>query len=331
MNRLAATPSRRALSLCGLLAAFALLLPADALAQLTTDTAGDPGYMTNAYIGALQNLNAAMDAVLAPGSVYMQWSRNLLLGAFAIALVVALARYVAGGCGAAELAETVAMGAIITALFSAYTYWTGLFFEGAVALGLLVQQQALGDNSIFGPAMYVAKTWARFELEGTSILSLSITRLAFYGLFCIIEVILIAACFFASLWPSLIFAVSKLVGPVLFPTLFHERLSGFFDGWLRFYVGSLVFAFVGRICLVVVAIMFGSIFATGYTPGAADPPILIQPDSAGSMAVLLTLGILSILLIFSAGAFSAAIAGGGNFGIARTVGRLAQSAVRMIF
>jgi len=79
--------------------------------------------------------------------------------------------------------------------------------------------------------------------------------------------------------------------------------------------------------LVVICLMYEAMFDQAYTTiaGAATNPIVITTANFGAFLYILSAAILSIILLFSAGAFTARLVGGADIGIGRTVGQIAKS------
>ncbi len=313
-----------------LIAAFAVVVichAGTAHAAASATDLNNPGYMTTAFQAFVTKINTAINATLGPGTPYIKWAHGLLLGAFVIKLIETLARYVWGKAGIGDFAEVIASGAIITALYATFNSWSTMFFMGGIDLGRLIQAQALNDNGIMGPSLFIAQVYAGFKIQDTSWFSLGITEAIENAIFLVAEVIVTGASYFAAIWPTLVFACVKLIGPVTFFTLFHERISFIFDGWLRFFLGAVFLATIGRVVLVVICLMYEAMFDQAYTTiaGAATNPIVITTANFGAFLYILSAAILSIILLFSAGAFTARLVGGADIGIGRTVGQIAKS------
>ena len=169
--------------------------------------------------------------------------------------------------------------------------------------------------------------FAGFKIQDTSWFSLGITEAIESGIFLMAEVIVTGASYFAAMWPTLVFACVKLIGPITFCTLFHQKISFIFDGWLRFFLGAVFLATIGRVVLVVICLMYEALFDQAYTTisGATTEPVIITTANFGAFLYILTAAILSIILLFSAGAFTARLVGGADIGIGRSVGQIAKT------
>jgi len=296
----------------------------EALALATTSQLDQAGWFTTAWSNFVTQLDTALNHVLASGS-YVAWARNLMLGAFVITLVGALGRYAVGAGGLVDLTEVLVTGAIITALFTTYSTWSGLFFQGAFELSLQIQQQALGTNDLMAPGYFPAKVLLGYTWQDLSLWDLTLGMVINIVLSMVLFVLLSIAAFFSAVWPVLVFAVAKIVGPFMFPFLFHQRTSSFFDGWLRFYAGTLAFMVVGRICLIVVDLLFASVLGVPFSVNPTVGSVLVQAGDTGTWLVLWTVAGLSVLLLFATGGFVAVIVGGSNFGLGKAIGSAAQS------
>lgn len=271
-------------------------------------------------------LTAILQGTGTGGVNYVQWSNSMLAGGFVITVLLALYRWVFGGMTNADLVAVFAKGAIIAILYESYTTWTPLFFNAAFQLSFAIQDQALGDQSVMGPAAFVFKAFSAVDFGSDSIFTLTIAG-AFYALiFLVIEVVLIVASFFVAAWPTLLYAVAVIVGPIMFPFLFIEPLSGFFDGWVKLYFSSLFFMIISRVVLIVVALLFGSFFGVSYSLNPSIQPMVIDASSLANVGVLFVLSGMSLFLLFYSGSLVATIVGGTNLGMSGAVVKLARFA-----
>lgn len=302
----------------------ALLINAEAWAQATTDQLNQTGWFTSTWSAFLTQLNTALNNVLAGGS-YVAWARNLMLGAFVITFIGALGRYALGAAGLVDLAEVLVTGAIITALFTTYATWSGLLFQGAFELSLQIQQQALGTSDLMAPGYFPAKVLLSYTWRDLNLWDLTFGMTIKIGTTMLLFVLLSIASCFSAVWPVLVFAVAKIVGPFMFPFLFHHRTSGFFDGWLRFYAGTLLFMVVGRIGLIVVDLLFSSLFGVPFSVNPAVGSVLVEAGDSGTWLMLWTVSGVSVLLLFATGGFVAVIVSGANLGVGKAIGSAART------
>lgn len=303
--------------------------PRDVQAAVTQTQLDTNGFLTNSWASFIASLDTAINAILSGGS-YIQWARNLMLGAFVITFIAALGQYAMAASGVVDLAAILVRGAIVTALFTTYSAWSGVCFQGSFELGLQIQLQALGSSDIMAPALFIAKVFSSFQVQNGSIWNFNVETIALDFLFTATFIIVAIASFFAAAWPVLVYGVAKLAGPFLFPFLFHERTSSFFDGWLRFYAGALGFMVLGRLCLIIVSILFSSVFSIPFSANPNLSPVVLQPADLGGMTVLFAVGGLSILLLFATGAFVAAVVGGSNISMSKPLARASQTAAALM-
>lgn len=315
---------RLQLSILVLLSVVLFLSSRDAIAQASTAQLNEAGWFTSAWADFVAKLNAALNNVLAGGS-YVAWARNLMLGAFVITFIGALGRYALGAAGIVDLAEVLVTGAIITALFTTYATWSGLLFRGAFELSLQIQQQALGTGDLMAPGYFPAKVLLSYTWRDLSLWDLTFGTTIKIGTTMLLFVLLSIASFFTAVWPVLVFGIAKIVGPFLFPFLFHHRTSGFFDGWLRFYAGTLLFMVVGRIGLIVVDLLFASLFGVPFSPNPAVGSVLVEAADTRTWLMLWTVSGVSVLLLFATGGFVAVIVSGANLGVGKAIGSAART------
>ena len=131
------------------------------------------------------------------------------------------------------------------------------------------------------------------------------------------------------IWGFWGFTLAKLVGLIFIPTLLYERLSWLFDGWLRFFIGFLVYYIIARLNVVLVACSIALYFGIGIpftaTPGAPiELPFMASIFDALGVFVYMFVGLLSL---FSTGKFAATIVSGAAGG---GMGQAAQGAAQAV-
>jgi hypothetical protein len=143
-------------------------------------------------------------------------------------------------------------------------------------------------------------------------------------------VLLIVMSFFVAAWPTLLYTIATIVGPIMFPFLFIEQLSGFFDGWIKLFFTGLFYLIISRVVLIVIALLFGSFFSVGYSTSPDIVPMLVNTTSLANVIILFVLTGTSLFLLFFTGSLVATIVGGSNLGLSNAVGSLAKFAARFV-
>ena len=298
-------------------------------AMATVQTLDSPNIMTTTYQNFIAQMNTRINVVLAPGSVWVKWSRVLLLGAFVTALIVSLARYTFAESGVADIGGTLVAGAIITALYSTYNIWTWTIFMGGQEAGILIQSILLNDTGVMGPANYMSQVLTSVKTQNTSWFQLDLMQFVEGFIIMAVEAVMNLAAFFACIWNSMVFAVAKLIGPLVFFSLFHERLSFLFDGWLRFMVFTALYGLVARVCMSVIVLVFEVAFSAPYSGGAgattATQAIVLSAADFNAFLYLCAICGVSVLMLFASAVFVGRIVGGANIGIGAMIGGAART------
>lgn len=311
--------------LVGAVLAVLLVMHADVVhAAVTATDLDNPGYLTTAFNRLVGMLNTAVNKALANGP-YLTWARNLLIGAFVFKIFEILFKYIWGGANVADLVAVLFIGIIVTALFSTYAHWSTAIYLAGFELGRLVQGQAIGDTGIMGPVIFINKVLANVTIKDESFFSLGVTQIIMAFILLVGEAMVAGASYFAALWPSLVFAVIKLAGPVVFFSLFHERISWIFDSWLRLLFGCAFLALIARICIIVICILFQAMFDVGYSQSAGTQVIVITTENFGAFLYVVSAAVVSLALLFAASGIAAKMAMGAEIGLGKAVGQIARS------
>lgn len=309
---------------CAVLVAF-LVTHADVVHAAASATDLDsPGYMTTAFNRLVGMLNTAVNKALANGP-YLTWARNLMIGALIFKIFEVLFKYIWGGAGVPDLLAILFIAVIVTALFSTYSHWSTAIYMAGFELGRLIQGQAIGDTGVMAPVIFINKVLANVTIKDESFFSLGITQIIMAFILLVGEAMVAGASYFAALWPSLVFAVVKLAGPVAFFSLFHERISWIFDSWLRLLFGCAFLALIARICIIVICIVFQAMFDVGYGQSVGTTSIVITTANFGAFMYVVSAAVVSLALLFAASGIAAKMAAGAEIGLGKAVGQIARS------
>jgi hypothetical protein len=132
--------------------------------------------------GQLQpQLNAILSG--AGGEInYVTWASTMVGLGFTITTLISLYKWVLGAASGVDVVTVFARGVIISILYVSYSSWTSLFFNAAYELSFLIQQQALNDNTMMGPAVFIAKAMSSIGFGTGSFFSLTLSAVI-YGTF----------------------------------------------------------------------------------------------------------------------------------------------------
>ncbi|KXV69037.1 hypothetical protein AD951_08330 [Acetobacter malorum] len=297
---------------------------------------GDQGWFTTRIASALTTLQANITSALGSGydvrssSTYTSWAFGLMMGAWAFKFVEVAARTAVFGDPYSDLVGVIVTGGIAQILFASYGGWTWDLINAGTYLGQLVQAKALGSDALMYPYIYIVKAWAMFQLSPVGIMSLNIDYFLDAAVLVVFSFLLFAAGLFACMWPTLVGGIAVLLGPLTLMFVFHKSVSWIFDGWLRLMFWTAIFAFVSRVSLVIICLVFGSAFGYGSMSMPGGNPVLLTPDNPLAFVFLVAMAIVSLALLFFSGVVTSMITGGSNIDAAGMVKGAAQQAGRAL-
>lgn len=137
--------------------------------------------------------------------------------------------------------------------------------------------------------------------------------------------VLCIAVMLVDIWGFWLYGIALAIGPVLVPFTLYKRLSFLFEGWLRFFFGTVVYVILAQVNLALFAVALltylgttAQAVASGAFTAPAQPPVKDIADIMG-MLLFCSVGIFALL---ATGRFASAIvsgAGGGGLSFDRIV------------
>ena len=252
--------------------------------------------------------------------------------AFAVFMLVGiLIKFAFEGVQEIQLFHTILVIIFTKVCIDMYDYVTGVFWAWSEGLAGGIQKAVLGSSDPFLIAAFLndcrqAITWSKLSLlDGANIIVFGIvTTLIVCGLSIV--------SFLASSWALWGYGLAKIIGWFFLPFVMLKKTAFIFDGWVRFFLGFLIYGVIARANLLMTLIAVRCYFGL---PSAAVPytlptklfDIKTEMDGLGLMAFLLV----SLLSLICTGKFAATIvSGAGGFGdglqtLAYTVARITTS------
>lgn len=324
---------RRNLVILSALIGVGICYAGQAHAAITQADLSTPGFMSSHILTALSNIQTRVTTTLgssydiSSSSTYTSWCRAILLGAWVCKLVETTGRMAVFNDPYVGIINVLITGIIVTALYSTYGGWTYGIVDGGQYLGLLVQKQAMGGDGIMQPAQYILSVWAKFQFVDGNLFSMGLAAFACNCMFMLFEIILFAAALFCCVWPSLVAAVAVIVGPLAFIFVFHESVSFVFNGWLKMLFWAALFAFVSRICIVVICLLFAAVFdyQVGFG-GLGQDLVTLDSNDTLSFLILSAMAICSLALLFFAGVLTSMLTGSQNIDASQMVAKGGKAA-----
>lgn len=307
--------------LLGLCSVFTLVTPQAALAASPDYADNDSAH--EAFGSFLRTVSSLFNNIFVSGSEVSAFIEAFFLFGVIYKLVSVVASYMLRTGNLADLFQAVILIAIVRALLDGYGVVTSALFGWSQGFAGVIQLPIVGNSDVFFLTDYVQNIVNTIWHEDASIFD-GIKLTVATGVLWLLLTTLNVLSFFAVAWAAWGFILAKLVGMIFLPFLLFERTAFLFDGWLRFFVGFLIFAVIARINLLLVLVLLTSYFDLPLD--AATGPLRTYPianvDDIGGLLSLLVIAVVSLI---SSGRFATALAGGvGGFGSA--VSSLSRSA-----
>lgn len=299
--------------LLSLLLSFSAIAPVYALSDPPSNADTVSGFKSLAV-----NVGAMITAVLADPSYNI--GPSMLYNFFTAFLIIWTAfLFIFRGLELVNVISTLLLILFTKALMVNFDVLTSAVWDFGNAFAASIQVAALGGTGdvFFAPdlitQLVLSTDWTAASGSG-GVLSALLTAveqgMAAIVMFIVAGILSILA-YVASVWALWGYAIAKLVGLLFLPTLLYERLSWFFDGWLRFFFGFIVYVIIARVNLVLLVIAFASYLGlsiplTTLTPSAYSFTYTSLLDMVG----FATFAIVGIMALLSTGRFAAAIVGG---------------------
>lgn len=243
--------------------------------------------------------------------------------------------YVNKRIGFADVFEKIILILMVQVLMSTFAIWTGALWATAEGVASSLQNGMIGTTDSFFAPTFISNILRNMTFPPMTILNpLAVFVTGLNMILLSVAMLLLSMISYVSIiWGFWGFTLAKLVGLVFIPTLLYERLSWLFDGWLRFFMGFLIYYIIARLNVVMVACSLAIYFGVGipFSISAGTPVELPMMASIFDAIGVFTFMFVGILSLFSTGKFAATIvsgaAGGGMgsaaAGAARTVAKLA--------
>lgn len=241
---------------------------------------------------------------------------------FAILLVIwRVWRWANKAASLFDLLEGVMLILFTQVALRSYLTWVDAIWSVGDGMASSLQNGMIGTRDPFFAPQFIGNVLANMYFPmSTWVNPVTVFVTALNMTILSVAMLLLSVVAFASvIWGFWGFTLAKLIGMAFVPFLMYERLSFLFDGWLRFFLGFVVYTVIARLNVVLVAcslaIFLGVNIPFGLAPGApVELPAMSSIFDAIGVSVFLFVGLLSL---FSTGKFAATIlsgAGGGGIG-----------------
>ena len=206
---------------------------------------GDMERSYNSYGEMVEAAQNYLALILAPGSPGAQISDAVFITIAVYVLSVSIAKWMMTDVDTWGLFTSFFLVVLVKLLLESYDQITEAAHQLTSGLAAAIQEPIVGTPDVFFPASYISNLVSNFVYVPANIFE-AVAAIMATGILALAGIALAVVSFFTAAWGTWGFAVAKLIGWFFVPFLLVERLSFLFDGWLRFFVGFLIYDVLAR-------------------------------------------------------------------------------------
>lgn len=290
----------------------------------------DPGDYNSMVEGFQVFFNNAQNAV-ADVINYNQYQDFvfILYSFFALLLIVfTFSKYITAGVDYTEILSLVILLLMVNLLMTEYDVLTRALWNWSQGFAGAIQQAALGSDQLYAPMSFIWRVMSGIEFEGWNLLLSPLKWIATFVAM-LVALVLTLLSVYATVWGLWGYLVAKMIGLMFVPTILFDKLSFLFDGWLRFFLGFLLYSVIARVNLTLVVLSISSLYGIPpLNPGVSTIHIggALLFELGGLLAFLLV----GVLALMSTGRFVSSVVGGANMGMGGAMAGVALGLSRSI-
>ncbi len=289
--------------------------------QPTGEDIQKANYLTQRIKAVEKNLDSMLNTVLAGGSIFTKHVGVIFGAMMALALILAIYKYVILNKGIGVILEFVFRALILTLVLSTFGSITSMIWGWGNGVGLAMQDAMIGGTGMMAPAKFIWHVSTLIEfitVDGniiTNAVNIIVSVIIWFVLMVILLIVTVLS-YIAAVWPILAYAIAKPIGYFLIPFLFFEKTSELFDGWLRLFLHAVFYCIVSRVVLSVIVMVFSAYFQIGYSPSlpAILKPIVLVGTGLFDIIAIIVICLVSILALLGINSMVATIVNGSAFG-----------------
>ncbi|WKB50509.1 type IV secretion system protein [Eleftheria terrae] len=283
---------------------------------------GDPNTIVtgwNRFIASVTALtNAAITSAAFVSMVDIMWMT------FALVLTIWTAmEYMFKKADVLDILTVALLMLMTRVLMASYPTLTTAIWQAGIGYSSALQQAMLGNDALFFAPQFLTAVAQSITFPSLPTLDVGEALALALNLFVLGLVIFLLSVmsYLVAMWGFWGFTLAKLIGLTFIPFLLYQRLAFLFDGWLRFFLGFVVYYMVARLNLVLVVCAIALYFGVSMPPSITEvrPTAIPEISQLSELIGLLTFAVIGILALFSTGRFASTIlsgAGGGGMGMA---------------
>jgi hypothetical protein len=276
-------------------------------------------FMTN--VGAVLN-NILVDPSLT-GFVNALWNTLTV-----VLIVTVLAKYSMTGISTFELIHPLLLILITRLMLNHYDYLTGLCWDWSEGIAGGIQRAVIGNSDPFLLPGFINDVVSGIETSDVSIWDG--VKLFLAGNVILASIFLLTAlAFLANTWALWGYALAKIIGWFFIPFIMFKRLSFLFDGWMRLFLGFLIYGIIARANLLLTVLAIKSFFGIpGYVVNT-NTSMRIDFNGVADLFGLAGFLFIAILALIATGRFATAVvSSAGGFG--QSISTLAYGLTRVM-
>ena len=277
--------------------------------------AAEPPSFSEAMLGMntfMQSVETAVNNVA--NSPALSSFVNAVWSAFAVILLVfALSKYAMNASNVLEVFAVILLIVITRVMLDYYDYLTGVCWSWGEGIAGGIQMAVIGNSDPFFLPGFINDTIKGITASDVSFLDGLAIWLGALLVFVVVALLSVAS-FFCTMWALWGYALAKIIGWFFIPFIMLKRTTILFDGWVRFFLGFLVFSIIARANLVLTVLAVKCYFhIPGYTVPAT--PYRLDFTSFADLLGLLAIMCISIFALLKTSHFASTImSGAGGFG-----------------
>lgn len=311
-----------------------------ALLALSSDaTAATPDLASNGPVVAgfgnfIKKISKLADAAITQPDFVWWYNALFFVGACCLCIVV-LGKYAFKKLLYADVLATVFMILIVQVLITNFASIMDASWSAAEGIASSLQMGMIGTRDAFFAPQMITNLFKNMTFSLSLIVNPLSAVMAAAGMviLSVITLLLSVLSYISIIWGFWGFTLSKLIGLTCIPTLLFERFSFIFDGWLKFYLGFLIYYIIARLNVVLVACSLAIYYGLGIPFGINQATPIEMPlmtsffDGLG----VFTFTIVGLLALFSTGRFAGTIiAGAGGGGMGPAIMGAARAAAKIL-
>lgn len=190
-----------------------------------------------------------------------QFSFSLLIFLCVLLFFVEVGRFMLIGFEIEPIIQTTFMVLVSLIFYQTHHHVFDVLFETFDNLGLLILKIGTGSSDPMFLFKWVNHVLGGMYGEDSSWWDYTVYDLFMYGLWWLVSVLLQLAMYLIGSWAVWCLFLAKVLSPLFVPMLVHPATRPFFDGWMKFTLGSLLLLVLVRASGVLAALAMKAQFS----------------------------------------------------------------------